>query len=1195
MRRRLLLTLAVFSLCLSLSAQQKMRVVRCEAIDRDQPVENIYTDADGNTYAANPKGVFRVFDLALAEAVPAPGDEQNLLSLPGGNADISWSRTALNRLLGGALDEENYLTCGYYDTERQELWLGTSAAGALRMRVEPRLQLLEQFDSRSSRLKSDFINTIFINRRGQQWIGSQLGALYNDDGRWKLLEKDFSIEQIVQDSSKIWFLGDGLVGDLDRKNVWYPIELPDRSTEGYIRAIEFDAKGQLWIASDIITCYDPDTEAARIYGPAQYYTSEFASYLEATPDGAVWVGTEDKGLYLIEPASAMTVTLLAERELDCNNLDAGAKLRVRVVGGTPPYQYDWEQAELSGELVDGVSAGTYTVTVTDSRGKQRITQYEVENLAMQVSATMTAPASPGTGADGQASVTVEGGAPGFRYQWDNGESLATAKNLSPGTHQVTVTDQNDCREVATVDITREIGELSVDLIPQGENNCANSTEVTLAARVSGGEGPFTYAWQGTTSNKAIASNLPAGEYLVTVTDAQGRQAENRISIDAPAPIEIQTTVLAPASTGSSNGKAKALASGGQKGFKYQWDTGETGTEAIRLGPGQHTVTVTDVAGCNAVDTFSISEDILPLTVSIEPIQPLDCPGDNNGSLRVQVNGGKGPYQYTWNVARLNSREVDNLIAGNYQVTVTDAVGTEKTVSYQLQEPENIEVTSSVLAAASTGGSDGSARVEARGGTPPYRYQWSTGSNGQEVTTLPPGEHQISVTDANGCIGRGKVTISEDILPLELTLQQTGEIDCAGDRSASLLAQVNGGKGPYRYQWNVDSLSGPEVSGLAAGRYILIVTDVEGTVKRSTINVEEPQPLQAKATTIRPATTGMEDGQARVEISGGTTPYAIQWDNGENKVLAEDLNAGRHEVSITDAKGCQLIRELETDEFIPDLQLELQVESPVRCHDTDDGALEIDLEGGKPPYSYTWSDSTLQGTEVSGLTNGIYSVTVSDAAGNTTSASATLNRPKAVSAELFRTLPARDETTNDGLAELFMSGGTGDLQVQWDNGETGDKAEALSYGAHTVTVTDENGCSKELAFEIDKRLVPDLVAEEINEGQKIQMEALQFEADSTNLNPELYPVLNEVYDFLKENQNVVIEIGGHTNDLPPPDYCDRISTARAKSAAEYLIKRGIPAVRVKYKGYGKRQPIASNDTPEGRRKNQRVEIKVLEVK
>lgn len=118
--------------------------------------------------------------------------------------------------------------------------------------------------------------------------------------------------------------------------------------------------------------------------------------------------------------------------------------------------------------------------------------------------------------------------------------------------------------------------------------------------------------------------------------------------------------------------------------------------------------------------------------------------------------------------------------------------------------------------------------------------------------------------------------------------------------------------------------------------------------------------------------------------------------------------------------------------------------------------------------------------------------------------------------------------------------------------------------------------------------------EMEKGKIITLDKLYFPADSSSITRDSREMLNEVFEFLRGNKDVTIEIGGHTNDLPPDDYCLQLSTARAKSVAEYLINKGIDRERLEYKGYGKSKPIASNKTAYGRKRNQRVEIKILDI-
>lgn len=125
-----------------------------------------------------------------------------------------------------------------------------------------------------------------------------------------------------------------------------------------------------------------------------------------------------------------------------------------------------------------------------------------------------------------------------------------------------------------------------------------------------------------------------------------------------------------------------------------------------------------------------------------------------------------------------------------------------------------------------------------------------------------------------------------------------------------------------------------------------------------------------------------------------------------------------------------------------------------------------------------------------------------------------------------------------------------------------------------------------------KILAELDRSTIRQGQTIQIDQLYFKSDSFAITPPSYPVLDEVYDFLSENPDVIVEIGGHTNNIPTHEYCDRLSTQRAKAVADYLSGKGILKARILFKGYGKRHPVVSNSTIAGRRKNQRVEVKIL---
>lgn len=272
------------------------------------------------------------------------------------------------------------------------------------------------------------------------------------------------------------------------------------------------------------------------------------------------------------------------------------------------------------------------------------------------------------------------------------------------------------------------------------------------------------------------------------------------------------------------------------------------------------------------------------------------------------------------------------------------------------------------------------------------------------------------------------------------------------------------------------------------------------------------------------------------------------------------------------------------------------EKTLKCSGDTDGELVVKVDGGKPPYSYKWSKEECKGDNPKSLKAGKYIVTVTDQSGATVAVGARVHQPKGVSFRLVDLQHLSRPGANDGLIEIEGAGGIGDYTYKWEDNSTSPIRKRLGKGTYAVMIADENNCTFGVNFEIKgPKILPELQASNVVAGETIAIEQLYFKADSTQFDISSIDVLNEVYDFLRKNSNIKVEIGGHTNDLPADDYCDWLSNLRAKSVADYLYEKGIPASQLSYKGYGKRNPIATNKSKAGRAKNQRVEIKVLEVK
>jgi len=274
---------------------------------------------------------------------------------------------------------------------------------------------------------------------------------------------------------------------------------------------------------------------------------------------------------------------------------------------------------------------------------------------------------------------------------------------------------------------------------------------------------------------------------------------------------------------------------------------------------------------------------------------------------------------------------------------------------------------------------------------------------------------------------------------------------------------------------------------------------------------------------------------------------------------------------------------------------IEVKSIPVCSGMATGHLLVKAAGGVPPYTYAWADTIVAAEEATGLAPGLYQVTVTDNIGKTLLTSGIIPLAPPMTLMTAVKSKASDVLATDGRATGTVTGGTEPYTYKWSNGETNALAYTLPEGTHTLSVVDANGCIATTSLVMEgEKVLKTLDIATIAVGQTIRVDKLYFEADSATIKPESYAVLEEIYSFLDENDKVKIEIGGHTNSLPEEAYCDKLSTARAKDIAEYLYDKGIPQSRIAYKGYGKRQPVASNQTVDGRRKNQRVEIKIVSM-
>ncbi len=1177
------------SLFSSLYAQKAgLEVTRTSAIERELPVTNVTVDASGRIWAANRNGVYQIkaTDFGTKKGL-APG-EMCVFMYKGGNADFSWSEEAFKNFV----KIECQVTAAWYDEKNAMLWVGTDEAGLFQFKTTPQLQLVERFTSSNSKLKSDNVTVIFQDKTGRLWIGTDRGLTYGMPGKWKADFTGYEVLRIREYGSVIYVLADGEISLAPNGEKWSDLNLNTKQLEGQIADFDIDKNGKMWVVSGVLTRFDLLAETYDVFSGPEYYTSQYGSCVAVDDNGAVWVGTEDKGLFQVDKASTITLNAYVEQPISCSGGGKDAVLRAKITGGVPPYTYQWTGG-LNGENPQNVGPGTYSVTVTDSKGKFRTAEVPVPDSRLKIKTRLKKPLSAPGQSDATAEIDIESNASGLLIKWDNGETMAVATKLSSGTHTVTVTDPKGCSATATIAIADKILPLEASISEKSGIKCAGDKSAALTVTVKGGKEPYKYNWSNPALKDQQPENMQAGNYQLTVTDAAGTTATATFSVKQPDALNMTTQVQSPAGIGASDGKALAQAKGGTGVYLFRWDNGETAFGATKLAAGRHTVTVTDANGCTATATVDISENILPLTVTISEKNKIKCAGEKSSSIIVQVNGGKGPFKYNWSSQTLSGEQPSNVQAGHYQLTVTDATGASNIANIDIPEPEPVSVSATPTAPAATGSANGKAQVQATGGAGSYTYKWDNGESTAAATKLPPGQRSVTVTDANGCPATATVNITENILPLSVSISENSKIKCAGEKSASLSAEVSGGKGPFRFNWSNPALSGEKPSNVSAGDYQLTVTDAAGASSTAVISIAQPQSLALTAEVQSPASTGNNDGKATAKAAGGSGVFQYKWDNGETSAAAVKLPPGRHNVTATDANGCTATATVEISENILPLATSISEKNKIKCAG-EKSSLLVKVSGGKPPYSYTWNNPAARDAQPDNLEAGDYAVTVTDALGTTQTARLTVSAPAPLTAELVRNMGATTERSNDGKAQVSVKGGTGAYNIAWDTKQAGTSVARLPMGKHAVTISDANGCTQKIDFETEKRILPELTGS-LESGQVIRMRLLNFDTDSSSLKPESLPMLDELYDFMMEHGSAAIEIGGHTNNLPSDAFADELSAARAKSVADYLFAKGIDSKRVIYKGYGKRLPLVPNTSAEGRKTNQRVEIKILRIK
>ncbi|RMG88930.1 MAG: hypothetical protein D6706_22275, partial [Chloroflexi bacterium] len=366
---------------------------------------------------------------------------------------------------------------------------------------------------------------------------------------------------------------------------------------------------------------------------------------------------------------------------------------------------------------------------------------------------------------------------------------------------------------------------------------------------------------------------------------------------------------------------------------------------------------------------------------------------------------------------------------------------------------NLQLTASITDIQCAGAQDAAIQLTVGGGTPPYAFSWSNGMTTGTISALAPGNYTVTVTDAAGCSASGSYQVHEP-MPLQMSLTSS-DVTTVNGNDGSILVQVSGGAGGVQYLWS-DGATVQNRTGLQAGTYCVTAIDANqcSVTGCATVNAHGCQNFQVRDSVHPPACGNPAGGWIGVSARGGTPPYAFHWSNGMADSVLHSLSAGSYTVTISDAAGCTVTRHFTLN--APGRPVVNGVVQHETCPGLHDGAITITVQNGVAPYLYNWSNGSTD-KDLTAVPAGLYSLTVTDAAGCTATYSATIQpaSPIRISAA---TIDPSCYGSNDGEIELQVTGGVGPYDFQWSDGNTSMIRNGLAAGTYICTITDANGCS-----------------------------------------------------------------------------------------------------------------------------------------
>ena len=539
--------------------------------------------------------------------------------------------------------------------------------------------------------------------------------------------------------------------------------------------------------------------------------------------------------------------------ISCTGANDGS-IDITVTGGelsSGDYKYIWTSDlgtgfEKSTQDQSGLGPGTYTVLVEDENGCKLTKSFEITEPEKMVYRLDSKKDISCFGAnDGSIDITLTKGGGVYNYEWstaDGDESRLdkTAQDqsgLGPGNYKLIITA--NCEIIQKVFEIIEPIDLTITLDEKTNILCFGDASGKILVTVNGGTAPFNYEWIdnfgnkynrdiGNVFNKGDLSNIPSGIYSLKVTDANGcirtledvelTQAEDLL-------VSFEKTDLN--CYNQNDGTATVKASGGVSPYTYDWSDQGSGPNRTNLDAGTYTVTITDKNLC--VKELEIVINEAPLYTIVPVVEAVSCFGANDGSIKLNLDGGNAPVKVTWSDDPSAGENRFNLKPGNYSVVLTDGVGCVINETFQIIEPIELELSGLLTNALDCKDPlSGAIDLQVVGGNPPYEFLWSNGEITEDLTNIGANNYSVKVTDAKGCQAT-KVFLIKRQVSLVAELDTNLRIVCESREIYQVnKLTISGGVFPYTVKWSDgDVLDDRTMETKKEGTYQVDITDDTG--------------------------------------------------------------------------------------------------------------------------------------------------------------------------------------------------------------------------------------------------------------------------------------------------------------------------------------------------------------------------------